>query len=328
MVTSHAGHTLGRIVLTAVVVGSTCALLVDAQTALTAPSPLQSSSGREPYSPPARASRNTAPEKYAYSWPIQPFRRQHPVRGYFGDPRIANHRRSRQFHFGIDISAPNGTPVFATLTGTASIHPLHATTILIASPRAEFSYWHVIPAISNGQRVVAYRTVIGHVEAPYAHVHFSEMRGGRYLNPLRPGALGPYRDDTRPTIRSVVLDRDLTLVAQAYDETPIAIPRPWHDLPVMPALVRWRVLDAKRRPLTDWSSAVDFRLTIPPKSSFDNVWARGTAQNHVRAPGRYRVVLSRGIDALRPGSYLVEIAVRDTRDNGSSSRFAVVRPDH
>ena len=43
----------------------------------------------------------------AYGWPIKPFDRQHPVRGFFGDPRISNHGRSRQFHFGIDISAPN-----------------------------------------------------------------------------------------------------------------------------------------------------------------------------------------------------------------------------
>ena len=42
------------------------------------------------------------------------------------------------------------------------------------SPGHRFSYWHVIPAIRSGQRVDAYRTVIGHIEAPYEHVHFSE----------------------------------------------------------------------------------------------------------------------------------------------------------
>ena len=142
--------------------------------------------------------------KYAYAWPVKPFRQQHPVRGFFGDPRIANDGESRQFHFGIDISAPNGTAVYATLTGTASIHPLHETTILIdGNEGVEFSYWHVVPSLRSGQRVVAYRTVIGHIEEPYGHVHFSEARRGRYLNPLRPGALGPYEDSTRPTTRSV-----------------------------------------------------------------------------------------------------------------------------
>jgi murein DD-endopeptidase MepM/ murein hydrolase activator NlpD len=56
-----------------------------------------------------------------YGWPVKPFRTQHPVRGFFGDPRIGGHNGAeRQFHFGVDISAPNGTPVYATITGTVS----------------------------------------------------------------------------------------------------------------------------------------------------------------------------------------------------------------
>ena len=72
-------------------------------------------------------------------------------------------------------------------------------------------------------------------------------RDGRYLNPLRPGAMGPFEDGTRPTTRSVVASRRGMLVAETYDETPLAVPRPWFDLPVMPALVRWRLLDARGR---------------------------------------------------------------------------------
>lgn len=330
MTTSCARHTLRRVALTAASLASASALLAGVQPARPAAAEPQAFSTRVPHAAlaaPREDGAGSSTERYAYAWPLKPFRAQHPVRGFFGDPRIANHGESQQFHFGVDISGANGTPVYATLSGTASIHALHDTTILIAGTGGvEFSYWHVVPAIRSGQRVVAYRTVIGHIEAPYAHVHFSEMRNGQYVNPLRPGALGPYRDPTTPAIRSVVVDRDLTLVAEAYDETPLAIPRPWHDLPVMPALLRWRLLDGKRRPLTDWSSAVDFRLTIPPKSSFDDVWAPGTAQNHVRAPGRYRVVLSRSLGGLRAGSYLVAIAARDTRGNASSARLRIVVP--
>ena len=54
-------------------------------------------------------------------------------------------------------------------------------------------------------------------------------------------------------MRSVIA-RDGLLVAETYDETPLAIPRPWHDLPVMPALVRWRLLDAKGRVARGWST--------------------------------------------------------------------------
>jgi hypothetical protein len=260
------------------------------------------------------------PERYAYAWPVKPFRQQHPVRGFFGDPRIANDGESRQFHFGIDISAPNGTPVYATLTGTAYIHPLHATTIgVVGSGGVEFSYWHVVPSVRTGQWVVAYRTVIGHIEEPYGHVHFSEKRYGRYLNPLRPGALGPYADDTRPTIRSVRIVGG-ELIAEAYDETPLAVPRPWYDLPVMPALVRWRVLG--RGSAREWRTVVDFRLTIPSASAFDEIWAPGTTQNHVRAPGHYRLVLAHSLHDLPAGRFDVAVAARDTRENGSVRRFA------
>jgi Peptidase family M23 len=272
------------------------------------------SAGRMPRRP------QSEPGPYSYRWPIKPFSQQHPVRGFFGDPRISNHGESHQFHFGIDISAPNGTPVYATITGSVYIHPLHATTIaIVAADGTEFSYWHVVPVVGGGQRAIAYKTVIGHIEEPYGHVHFSEMRDGRYLNPLRPGAMGPFVDDTKPTVRSVVA-RDGMLVAETYDETPLAVPRPWFDLPVMPALVRWRLLDSSGRVAIGWSTAADFRLTIPPASEFDDRWAPGTTQNHVRAPGRYKVVLTHSLD-VRAGRYQVEVAVRDTRGNGSVQRF-------
>jgi hypothetical protein len=269
-----------------------------------------------------RATNARPQERYAYAWPVKPFRSQHPVRGFFGDPRIANDGESRQFHFGIDISAPNGTAVYATITGTASIHPLHATTILIAGRGGvEFSYWHVVPTIRSGQHVVAYETVIGHIEKPYGHVHFSESLNGRYLNPLRPGALGPYTDDTTPSVASVVVDRrSRALVAETYDRTPIAVPRPWFDLPVMPALVRWRIVDDKGRSALGWTTTVDFRYTIPPASEFDESWAPGTTQNHVRAPGHYRLILVRSLDRL-PTRFVIEVGVRDTRGNGAVARF-------
>ena len=275
----------------------------------------------------------------AYGWPIKPFNRQHPVRGFFGDPRISNHGRSRQFHFGIDISAPNGTPVYATLSGTISIHSLHSTTVLIAGANGvEFSYWHVVPTVRSGQRAVAYKTVIGHIEEPYGHVHFSESSNRRYLNPLRPGALGPYSDNTRPRVTAVRAELDgrrlqssiarggFDLVAAVQDETPLAVPRPWHNLPVMPAVVRWRLLDARARVVIGWRTTVDFRETIPAASEFDHVWAPNASQNHVRAPGLYLLYLARGHETgrLRPGSYTVEVAVADSRGNRARSSFPLV----
>jgi hypothetical protein len=168
--------------------------------------------------------------------------------------------------------------------------------------------------------------MIGRIEAPYGHVHFSEARNGRYLNPLRPGAMGPFTDNTRPSVTSVRVDVDgrVALVVEAYDETPLAVPRPWHDLPVTPALVRWRLVDSEGRSVLGWKTVVDFRLTIPPASAYEEVWAPGTTQNHVRLPGRYQFYLSRGLPGLRAGAYVVEVAARDTRGNATSTRFPLV----
>jgi hypothetical protein len=337
MTTSRARDTFRWVVLTAASLAAASILLYHAQPARPATSDVQPSFTRVPHAASAapRAARSDRPsERYAYAWPLKPFREQHPVRGFFGDPRIADHGESRQFHFGIDISGPNGTPVYATLTGTASIHALYPTTVaIVGADGTEFSYWHVIPTIRSGGRVVAYRTVIGHIEAPYGHVHFSERRSDRYLNPLRREALGPFADTTRPWIPLARPERDghrvgargrepFDLVAEAYDETPLAIPRPWHDLPVTPALVRWRLEDASGQVVRSWATATDFRLTIPPKSAFAEIWAPGTTQNHVRAPGRYRIALARDLD-LPAGRYVVRIAARDTRDNRVTTRFTL-----
>ena len=271
-----------------------------------------------------------------YGWPVKPFRRQHPVRGFFGDPRISNHKQTRQFHFGVDVSAPNGTPVYATLTGRIWISARHPHTVeILGADGYEFSYWHVIPSVRSGERAVAYRTLIGRVEEPYGHVHFSEARNGRYLNPLRPGAMGPFADDTTPwvarvtaesggrTLQSSGVRSAFDLVAEIDDETPLAIPRPWHDLPVTPALTRWRLATANGRIVLGWRTVADFRETIPAASEFDRVWAPGTTQNHVRSPGRYRLVLAHELE-LQAGRYVVEIAVRDTRGNRSASRSPLV----
>jgi hypothetical protein len=279
-----------------------------------------------------------------YGWPVKPFFRQHPVRGGFGDPRIGltPDGISKQFHFGVDVSAPNGTPVYATLTGVVSIHPLHEDVVLIDAPGGvEFSYWHIVPTVHGGEHAVAYRTVIGHVERPWAHVHFSEARYGRYLDPLRPGAMGPYADRTRPTVREVELESDgrpvrlsaahgtVDIVAEVEDRTPIAAPAPWRDTPVMPAIVRWRLLGSHGA-ITGWATAVDFTETIPPAGDFDRVFAVWTRQNHPNHRGRYRVYLTHGWNtvAAPDGTYRVEVEAEDIRGNTTVAAFRVRVANH
>ena len=239
----------------------------------------------------------------AYGWPVKPFDRQHPVRGFFGDPRIAAHGRS-QFHFGVDVSARNGTRVYATLTGTVAQIGRHPDAIAInGAAGLQFEYWHIIPTVRPGSRVVAYKTVIGHIQKPWAHVHFSERRDGVYLNPLRRSAMVPFVDATAPRVVGIRATRG-EVFADVADATPLLVPEPWSALPVMPALVRWC---AAGRP---WTVAADFRWTIPAASAFGSVYATQTRQNRAKRPGLYRVRL---VGAPLRGR--IQVEVRDIAGN-------------
>jgi hypothetical protein len=284
----------------------------------------------------------------AYGWPVKPFFQQHPVRGFFGDPRIGG--RSHSFHFGIDISCPDGTPVYATITGRAYISPSHPETVSVIADHGnvEFGYWHVVPTVRSGERVIAYRTVIGKVAASWEHVHFAEHRNGVYVNPLRPGALGPYTDTTVPTVRAVSVRPVATsgrsvaaaarrapvrgrvdLVAEACDETPIPISGPWHDKPLTPALIRWRLL-AGDRVVTGWRTAVDFRLTYPSNDLWSKTYTGWTRQNKKIWDARYGFYLAHGLDTrtLRDGTYLLQVEATDIRGNTGTGSFPLTIANH
>ncbi len=268
-----------------------------------------------------------------YRWPVRPFDVQHPIRGYFGDPRIGMTPNGvhHSFHFGVDVSAPNGTAVYATMDGVVVRWPHRPETVGIRSAdgRTEFQYWHIAPAVAPGTAVHAYRSVLGHVEAPWGHVHFSELRDGAYVNPLRPGAMRPFVDTGAPVVKSVRAERTgahvssthlsgtLDLVTEAVDETPLPVPAPWTGRPVTPALLRWRLIRLDNQPVMRWRTAVDFRERIPHDSAFTTIYARWTRQNVARRNGRYRFYLARAWDSttIPDGAYKLEIAAADSRGN-------------
>jgi hypothetical protein len=252
-------------------------------------------------------------QAFSYGWPVKPFNQQHPVRGFFGDPRIQG--AAEQFHFGVDVYAANGTPVYSTNSGRISF--IHPDAVRISAGSVAFEYWHIVPIVRPGQQATAYRTLLGFVEKPWAHVHFSESRGGVYLNPLRRGAMGPFSDSTKPWVARIMVRANGDVLADVGDETPLAVPAPWDGLPVMPAIVRWHVNAGA------WKTALDVRQTIPAASTFFSVYAPETTQNRTHVPGLYRVRLAQGL-RLRSGSRIV-VQVIDEAGNASSAAVRLTR---
>jgi hypothetical protein len=258
-----------------------------------------------------------------YPWPLEPFDEAHPVRGYFNDPRISG--KSRAFHFGIDISAPNGTPVHAVRGGV--VHLEGGRSLSVADGELDFGYWHVVPAVAHHQRVEQFE-VVGHVQAPWLHVHFAEHRAGVYLDPLRPGALTPWSDTTAPQVTRIVLSRNgralsperisgaVDVIAEAQQLPPLPVPPPWDGLPVTPAQVRWRVRRGGAT-VRAWHTPVDFTHGLLPQEDFPRIYAPGTQQNRAGKPGLYRFFLAHtwSTSLLPDGAHRIEVEASDRFGN-------------
>jgi hypothetical protein len=285
-----------------------CGLAVVALAAAFIPSPQASASGG------------------GYGWPMKPFDRPHPVRGGFGDPRtvfrvepstsgVLTGGGKFAFHFGVDIAAPNGTPVYPVVNGTVSLvsheKPRERVEVLGKDGRS-YHYWHIRPTVRPGQRVEAQQTVLGTILAPYKHVHFGVFRGGRPVNPVSPGQLTPYADTTTPEVVGISVRADDTgpslmpslvrgrvvLIAEAYDRRDLRIPGVWNDMPVTPALVSWQLRGLTTKRVVG-GIAADFRVTTPEDERFWSYYARGTYQNMSVFGSHY--------SWAQPGSFLFKL---------------------
>ena len=265
-----------------------------------------------------------------YGWPLKPFGRAHPVRGYFNDPRISG--TSRAFHFGIDIAAANGTAVFAVRGGV--VHLEGKRSLSVSDGDLDFGYWHVIPAVDHHERVAKHQ-LLGHVEAPWLHVHFAEHRNGVYRDPLRPGALGPWRDTTVPQVTRIVFSRNgrvlsptaisgvVDVIAEAHQMPPLKVPAPWRGLPVTPARLRWRVRRGGHT-VRAWHMPTDFSKTLLPQDAFRRIYAPGTRQNRAGKPGLYRFFLAHtwSTRLLPDGHYQLDVEASDLYANKGSRQLA------
>jgi Peptidase family M23 len=288
----------------------------------------------------------------AYPWPVRPFHQQHPVRANFGDPRTVfqdalfsngvDGSGLFEFHNGIDISAPDGTPVYPVVSGTVT-HAAGLTVTVRTHEKHSFIYVHIAPVVTVGQHVVAQRTTLGYIAATYGHVHLTEIRGYQVWNPLALGGVAPYDDLTGPTVRAVYIRRwnsleplnpeavcgRVSIAADAYDTQAVPVPGAFAGFPVSPALLTWFVtrLHATRS-LAAVSGDVDFRTTLPRSKDFWKVYARGTYQNgprfgrrQYRMAGLFMFQLTRqSLDTrtLPNGAYKVTVHAFDIKANEGS----------
>ena len=304
----------------------------------------------------------SASAAWSYGWPVRPFDKPHPIRGFFGDPRTVFENGVLaggfdgpgffSFHQGVDIAAPDGTPVYPVVSGIA--HYLGAATLnvdtgLYQGNERVFQYFHVVPIVGEGQQVIARKTVLGYVQPPFAHGHLTEINGTKSVNPLQRGHLTPYVDHTRPTIRdslfrnqSGLLQTPLGLCGRveidvdAFDRPPVPVPGAFHDLPVAPTFVRWDITHLNGPSVVPWRTTADFRSTLPANGRFFDVYAKGTYENAPRfgtqqyrsMPGRYLFLLAGNFDTttLPNGVYSLGVAAADVRGNHAffQERFSVL----
>ena len=196
-----------------------------------------------------------------------------------------------------------------------------------------FQYWHLHAAVRAGERVTADVTVLGRIAKPCGHVHLTELDDGVIVNPLQPGHLTPYVDRTAPAVTEIDVERvrgGVELAAAADDMPSMPVPGAWHDLPVTPALLEWRLTDTSGRVVVPTRVVYDVRRHLPPASGFWTVYERGTHQNMTtfshfyayRQPGAYLFRL--GDVHLTPGTYTLVVTAVDIRGNHGSRAQQVV----
>jgi murein DD-endopeptidase MepM/ murein hydrolase activator NlpD len=266
-----------------------------------------------------------AQPSHSYGWPIRPFDKKHRIRSGFGDPRFGDVERN--FHFGIDIPAPDGTPVYAVAPGIAHLSPGHVA-VLTNAERGHavgFTYWHINSAVPEGS-FVGLHSLIGWIKPGMGHVHFAEIEHDRYVNPLRPGALTPAPDLNAPAIGSITVaslgkDGDvdgavrgrIQIFVNASTRPTQTPPAPWQESVISPSLIRWRLL-SHGTPVSEWRTAVDFRNYIPANTRYADIYTAEAKADHPNKSGIFLYYLARNwkTSSLSPGAYTIKVVAYST----------------
>lgn len=257
-------------------------------------------------------------------WPLRPFHRQHAIRAGINELRPAN------FHVAVDIQANNFQPTYAIESG-------YATTAATGSygdykvTVGGFTYWHIVPTVSDGQWVIAYKTEIGAVENGSGHIAFQQGTDDGYLNPLRPGGpLLPYTDTEPPIIGVPHVFPDGRVIVGAFDPQSFIHKQSFETPVLAPAALAWRLYNARGRPLTGLEWAMRGTGYISP-SLKPVIFAPGASNpgwncfyTQLRCIPNWVYNLAGGfteplpVQRLHPGRYRLAVYAWDWADNKSA----------
>jgi hypothetical protein len=192
-----------------------------------------------------RCSTGCRPAGAIAGWPLRPFHQQHPLRAGL------NELRTSSLHEGLDIQTHGSRNVYAIQPGRA--HIIQATGGEARVQVGDYIYWHVRVKVREGQPVTPYRTIVGTTIPSYGHLHLSELQGGVYLNPLRPGGrvLTPWHEHEPPVIGLPRIGSDGRVSVKAFDPQSF-IRRTRYQTPVLaPAALGYQVFDTRGKKLVD-----------------------------------------------------------------------------
>jgi hypothetical protein len=266
-------------------------------------------------------SRGCRPFGAVRAWPVKPFHGRHTLVSGLNEIRPGN------LHVGVDILAADGSPVYALEPGRA--HIIAATGRDSRVQVGRFIYWHIRPRVAEGQYVRPLTEVVGTINSNTGHVHLSEIRGDRYLNPLRPGGrvLEPWSDTGRPVLGRPAFGRGARAVIKAFD------PQSPRSAPVLGlAGLAYRLFDRRGRRVgrLHWI----FRGTRHlPNSLRSRIYAPGTRRAFATCaalprPCRPRWVYRLGRLPVRSGRiYRLSVYGWDWAGRASAidTRFVIVR---
>jgi hypothetical protein len=161
-------------------------------------------------------------------------------------------------HHAIDIQSNDDIPVYAIQAGT--VHVIAASGPEERVQVGNFIYWHLRIAVSEGEFVTPYRTVLGFTLEGFGHLALAEVdAAGRYLNPLRPGGrtLAPWSDSAPPVVGVPAIDARGHASVRAFDPQSFRV-RTRYITPVLGvAALAYRVFDAHGHPLGPLQTAYD-----------------------------------------------------------------------